>query len=134
MLTRLELYKTHEYWIERIQNDIFRALHAFKEEEGLNNNTALAEKLGVTKGYVSQIMNGNFNFSISKLVDLALAVGVTPNIDFEKLQSFVNREEMRLDLMVKVAGKRLEDELTLISGQGMIVNSDFDQDPSQNYA
>jgi transcriptional regulator with XRE-family HTH domain len=28
------------------------------------NQSGLAAKLGVSKGYVSQIMNGNFNFSL----------------------------------------------------------------------
>lgn len=99
MLNRSELYKTREYWIERIQNDVFRALHTFKYENNLNSNTALAEKLGVTKGYVSQIMNGNFNFSISKLVDLALTIGVAPNLEFADIEDFMIKEERRLDRM-----------------------------------
>lgn len=99
MLSRKELYKTHEYWIERIQNDVFRALNNYKEENDLKNNTALADRLGVSKGYVSQIMNGNFNFSISKLVELSLQIGVAPDLELKALRDFIHEEEVRLDRM-----------------------------------
>ena len=63
MKSRSELFKSRTYWIDRIQNDIFRALNDYKEKEGLSSNTELAEKLGFSKGYISQVMNGNFNFT-----------------------------------------------------------------------
>ncbi len=34
--------------------------------------TKLAEKLHVTKGYVTQVLNGNFDHKLSKLIELAL--------------------------------------------------------------
>ncbi len=97
MLTRSELYTTREYWIEKIQNDIFRALHDYKVKNGLRNDTALAQDLGVSKGYISQIMNGNFNFSISKMVDLALTIGVAPKLEFQKMIDYISNEEVRLE-------------------------------------
>lgn len=123
MLSRKELYKTREYWIERIQNDIFRALNDYKEENNLKNNTALADKLGVSKGYVSQVMNGNFNFSISKLVDLALTIGVAPDLELKALNVFINEEEVRLERMVNPNSFTLT---SLNSGKGISIGKDID--------
>ena len=41
-----------------------------------------AERLGVSKGYVSQIMNGDFDHKLSKLVELILACDKIPVISF----------------------------------------------------
>lgn len=96
MFSRQELYKTPEFWMERIQNDLFRALHQYKEEKALNQ-TQLAEHLGFSKGYISQVLNGNFNYSLKKLIDLSLAVGVVPDLEFKHIQDFIDMEEKRLD-------------------------------------
>jgi transcriptional regulator with XRE-family HTH domain len=44
----------------------------------------LAEKLGVSPSYISQVLNGNFNFTILKLVELALAIDKVPVIRLEE--------------------------------------------------
>ena len=57
-MKREELLKSKEYWLSKIQIDLFNEMNRFMEEKGLNR-TQLAELLGVSKGYVSQIMNGD---------------------------------------------------------------------------
>ena len=42
----------------------------------------LARELGVTKGYISQVLNGDFDHRLSKLVKLSLAVGMVPQISY----------------------------------------------------
>lgn len=90
MISKEELLKTPEYWFETIQNEIFRQMKEYLDKEGLSQSE-LAEKLGVTKGYISQIMNGNFNYTLKKLIELSLAMGKAPVIEFEQLNEFVNR-------------------------------------------
>lgn len=46
------------------------------------NRAQLADYLGVTNGAVSQILAGNYNCSLSKLVDIAIRLGYVPKIDF----------------------------------------------------
>jgi transcriptional regulator with XRE-family HTH domain len=41
-----------------------------------------ANRLGVSKGYVSQILNGDFDHKLSKLTELALACDLVPRIEF----------------------------------------------------
>lgn len=88
-----EYLKSPEYWLEKIQNDIFAELNNYKEENALNQNE-LAMKMKVSKGYVSQILNGNFNFTIRKLIELMLWIGKVPVIKFITLKQFQNNNKL----------------------------------------
>lgn len=94
MITREELLKTEEYWFETLQNEIYRMVSAYIKNEGMNQ-TQLAEKLGVSKGYISQIMNGNFNYTLKKLIELSLAVDKAPAIDFKNLNEFIKEDHQK---------------------------------------
>ncbi len=80
-MKREELIRNKGYHITKIQNELFRQLHEFMEKNHMNR-THRAEHLGVSKGYVSQVLNGNFDFKLSKLVELSLAMGMIPEINF----------------------------------------------------
>ncbi len=88
MLTHKELVQTPEYWVEIIQNRLFREVQHYLDQKQLTQ-TQLAEQLGVSKGYISQILHGNFNHTLKKLVEISLAVGVVPDIHFKNTQRFV---------------------------------------------
>ena len=57
----------------------------------------LAVKLGVTKGYISQILNGNFNFTIGKLIELSLAIEMVPDIEFRSFNEYLHQRKVVLD-------------------------------------
>jgi transcriptional regulator with XRE-family HTH domain len=92
MLTKEELVKTPEYWMETIQNELYRQVKKYLDEKGINQSQ-LAEKLKVTKGYVSQVLNGNFNYTLSKLIELSLAVGVAPDLEFRSFADYIAKEQ-----------------------------------------
>ena len=58
MMTREDLLKSSDYWIEIIQNKIFSDLIEYIEDNNISNEQ-LREILGVSKGRVSQIKSGN---------------------------------------------------------------------------
>ena len=91
MLKREELVRTPEYWLETIQNEIFRQVAVYLRDNNMTQ-TQLAEQLGVTKGYVSQIMKGEFNYTLKKLIELSLAVGKAPVINFMPLAEIISVE------------------------------------------
>lgn len=87
MLSHKELIQTPEYWVEQIQNRLFEQVESYMEKQELTQ-TELAEQLGVSKGYISQILNGNFNHTLKKLVNISLAVGVVPDIQFKNAKAY----------------------------------------------
>ena len=62
MLSQKQLFQTNEYWLEIIQNEIFRELSAYMKSKNLNQ-TQLAKDCEVSKGYISQITNDRLNIS-----------------------------------------------------------------------
>ena len=53
----------------------------------------LAEYLGVSKGYVSQLLNGDYDHRMSKFFELALAFGVIPQIEFIPIEQYIKEDE-----------------------------------------
>lgn len=91
METREELIKNKGYWIAKIQTKLFREIYKFMEKKHLNN-TQLAEYLGCSKGYVSQLLNGDFDHKLSKLVELSLALDKVPQLEFVDKENFLEEE------------------------------------------
>jgi len=71
-MNREELLSTKEYVVSQIQLNLLNLIGDYKKKNKLKD-FQLADELGVSKGYVSQLLNVTFDHKISKLVDLALA-------------------------------------------------------------
>ena len=80
-MDRKEVLKSPEYWTAKTQIELYNQAKSFMKETG-RNKTQLAEYLGVSKGYVSQLLNGDYDHRLSKFFELSLAFGVIPQIDF----------------------------------------------------
>jgi len=53
----------------------------------------LAEKLGVSKGYISQILNGESDHRLSKIVSLSTALGKAPYIYLKELDTVIKNDQ-----------------------------------------
>ena len=84
-MDRKEVLKSPEYWTAKTYNQA----ESFMKETG-RNKTQLAEYLGVSKGYVSQLLNGDYDHRLSKFFELSLAFGVIPQIDFIPVGKYVS--------------------------------------------
>ncbi len=91
-MTREELIQSKEYWIAKLQIDLFNEVEAYMKKNGLNR-TQFAEKLGVSKGYISQVLNGDADHRMSKFVEFALSIGLVPSVTFEKIEELALREK-----------------------------------------
>lgn len=101
MINREELIRSKEYWLEKIQNALFVELEDYIENNNLNK-TKFAEKLGVSKSYLSQVLNGNFDHKLSKLIELSLAIDKVPMVRFENIENcLVLDEANKLDIAEK---------------------------------
>jgi|GEM_PF-1233745 transcriptional regulator with XRE-family HTH domain len=85
-----ERYHDVDYWTGKLQLELFRLIKQHLDETGLSQN-AFARQIGVSKGYMSQVLNGNFDHKLSKLVSLALAIGKLPSIYYEDVDKVVAR-------------------------------------------
>ena len=88
MITREELIRSKEYWLTKLQNDLFGEVEKYLADNNLSK-TEFSKKLGVSKGYISQILNGDFDHKISKLIELSLAIDKVPFLKFESLSKHV---------------------------------------------
>ncbi|MCB0517312.1 MAG: helix-turn-helix transcriptional regulator [Lewinellaceae bacterium] len=91
MKTYQELLQTDTYWMTKIQNDLYNAVEDYLAENKMTR-TQFADRLGVSKGYVTQLMSGEFNHRLSKLIELSLAIGKAPVLEFEDLQEVAVKE------------------------------------------
>ena len=87
-MERAELLNSREYWLTKIQSQLFESVDDYRRKNKLTQ-TGFAKKLGVSKGYISQILNGDFDHRISKLVDISLSIGKVPNIEFKDLEELI---------------------------------------------
>ena len=83
-ITREELIQSKEYWVTNIQLKLFAEVDAFMKAH---------QYLGCTKGYVTQLLSGDYDNKLSKLVELSLAIGKIPELDFADISSFTARDE-----------------------------------------
>lgn len=91
-MERSDLLKSSEYWITKIQLGLYDCADEFMEKQGLNR-AQLAKYLGVSRGYISQILNGNYDHRLSKLVELALSFGYVPSITFTPIDEVIARDK-----------------------------------------
>lgn len=89
-------YHSPAYWTTLIQMSLYDHIKRYLEETDMSRKE-FAEKLGVSKGYVSQIMNGDFDHKLSKLVELALACDLVPEIEMKPMAMARNVENTYLN-------------------------------------
>ncbi|CAN5597281.1 hypothetical protein BH10BAC5_BH10BAC5_21280 [soil metagenome] len=95
MLKLKEIIKSPEYWLAGIQNEVSRMLIEHSKVNKISQ-TKMAEELGVSKSYLSQIMNGTFNFTIKKLIELCLYAGKIPSIKFISVEKYLQDKNERI--------------------------------------
>jgi transcriptional regulator with XRE-family HTH domain len=94
MLTNGRSFKTAEYWMDVIQDELRHQVKRYMDEKGISQ-AQLARELGVAKGYIVQVLKGKFNYSLSKLIDLSVAVGAAPIIEFKSLNEYLLQDEKK---------------------------------------
>ena len=88
MITRKELISSKEYTLAKFQVSLFEQVEKYLTDNNISRSK-FAEELGVSKGYVSQILNGDFDHKISKFIELSLAIGKIPVVKFQDVERYV---------------------------------------------
>lgn len=88
-MSRKDILSSPEYWISKAQIDLYNHAEEFMDNNGMNRSQ-LAKHLGVSKGYVSQLLNGDYDHKLSKFMELAVAFGYVPKIEFQRIEDVIS--------------------------------------------
>ena len=91
-VTREELIRSKEYWVTKLQLSLYAEVEAFMQSHKMNR-TQFAEYLGCSKGYVTQLLSGDYDNKLSKLVELSLAIGKVPELEFVDVDEYASGKE-----------------------------------------
>jgi transcriptional regulator with XRE-family HTH domain len=94
MISKDKLLKHPNYLLSKLQAELYRQLTSYMEKHNLSQKK-VAKKLGVSTSYVNQIINGNFNFTLKKLIELSLHIGMVPTIEFVKIEDYWQIEKTK---------------------------------------
>ena len=100
-MKRKDILKEPAYWITLIQTELYNCAMNFMKRTG-KNRTQLAEHLNVSKGYVTQLLSGDYNYSLTKLVETCMAFGYVPKVSFTSLEEEIYREEHVCKFVIKL--------------------------------
>ena len=98
-----KLIKSKTYHLTKLQNKLYGEVAEYLKKNNLSKKD-FAKELDVTKGYVSQVLNGGFDHKLSKMFELSLAINKIPHIKFidieeyRKLELNKRMENISLDL------------------------------------
>jgi predicted XRE-type DNA-binding protein len=99
---RKQILDNTGYWVEKVNLDLYDAIIRFMEANKMKRKD-LAEHLGISKGRVSQILNdGEINFSMEKIIDIALKLGKYPSFEFVDKDAFLLNELRVKDVQPQV--------------------------------
>lgn len=114
-MKREELLKDPVYWTTNLQMELYRQIESFMQKHQMNQKQ-LAEYLGCSKGYVSQLLSGDYDHKLSKFVALSLAIGKIPEFNFVDVDEYIENDKRPYTSVVSndhFATSPSRDQLTL---------------------
>jgi transcriptional regulator with XRE-family HTH domain len=87
-MKREKLLRSKEYGISTLKYTLLNLIGEFQKKNKLKDKD-LAQKLNVSPGYVSQILNGTFDHKLSKVAELAHACNTVPLLFFVDIDKFI---------------------------------------------
>lgn len=91
MFTKEELLEGPQYLLTKYQNEIYHELMEYMQSNNLTQKE-VAKKWGVSNSYVSQVLNGHFNFTLKKLIEIGLMMGKVPALEFLEFSVYWKKE------------------------------------------
>ena len=101
-MEREDILKSPEYWTAKTQIELYNCANDFMEKSGINRSE-LSQHLGVSKGYVSQVLNGEYDHRMSKFFELALSFGYIPKVEFIPLKEYIESDKQTCSFKFKVS-------------------------------
>lgn len=86
-----KLIQSKTYHLTKLQNKLYGEVAEYLKKNNLSKKD-FAKELDVTKGYVSQVLNGGFDHKLSKMFELSLAINKIPHIEFIDIEEYKKLE------------------------------------------
>lgn len=96
-MKRVEVLISPEYWMTVTQIDLYNQVLEYMEKTGMDEDKLrnyLSERLCVSKGCVSKLLNSDYDHRLSKFFELALALGIIPVIDFVPIEDYIQQDSL----------------------------------------
>ena len=87
-MKREELLRSKGYWIAQLQIKLFETVKNYLNENNLTQSQ-FADEVGVSKSYITQVLNGDFDHKISKYVDLMLSCNKVPIVTAMDIDEYI---------------------------------------------
>lgn len=91
MNRREKLVRSKEYGFTTMQLSLLNFIENYMKSKGMNRNE-LAKDIGVSKGYISQVLNAAYDHKLSKVADLANHCNAMPFLFFVDMDTFVQND------------------------------------------
>jgi len=99
-ITRDELLASEEYLLGNIQFELYHDIQNYLDSNDMSQ-TDFAKELNVTKGYVSQILNGDFDHKLSKLISLYKTIGIAvTGLHKVEMNAYLEADKIKDDTLV----------------------------------
>jgi len=117
-----DLISTEEYWTTHFQTILFEAIDDYLTKTKKKKST-FAKEIGVSKGYVSQILNGDADHKISTFVKFILASGHIPELKITTIKDYLNKQETFKNNQEKMSLKNVHLEKTSLQKESSATTS-----------
>ncbi len=91
-MKRTEVLKSTQYWLLKMQMKLHDDLIEYMNQNKLNQSQ-LSTHLKVSKGYISQIINGNSNYKIETMIDILIKIGKIPKLETHNIEDILKQDE-----------------------------------------
>lgn len=102
-----DLVSSKEFWEENFKTVFFEAINEYLERNNLSR-TDFANKIGVSRGYISQLMNGDSDHRLSKLIELSISIGKAPYLYLKDIEDVL--QNVDLEKSVNIDFKKVEEK------------------------
>lgn len=90
-MKREKLLRDKEYATSQMQLKLLNLIGEYMKQNKLLQKD-LSKELGVSKGYISQLLNATYDHKLSKVAELALSCNAMPLLNFVNLDNFIEED------------------------------------------
>ena len=92
-MERNDLLTSAEYWTTKVQTDLCALTHRYMRRNR-TDTAETAKQLGISEQTFSRLLNCAYDQRLSRMVELSIAMGYAPVIEFKRLPDIMKEEQL----------------------------------------